>query len=698
LADPCVDDLKELEKADYSHPKLLCDIVMKGGITSGVTYPWAVCELAQRYRLRNVGGTSAGAIAAATAAAAEVGRANAPGSAKAGFPRLAGLPTRLSATTSGDKNSVLFNLFQPNDSTRRYFRILAASLGGSKKLDRKGSKKKPSRKLGKMLVAAVAGAPVAAAMGASVGLSLFVLLLWLAVAHENLDGDAVAVSAIALGLIAAVIVTVVGTAAVLLASLAKGAMRDLVGNGFGMCKGYIPAKKIERLDDPDQEQRDGRDEPKPLTTWLADELDALAAKQQSQAREPLTLGDLAKKGVNLKMFTTNLTEGTPYTLPFRTPGFYFDTAAFRQYFPERVVKHMEDSVKETLSDADRALIAAGRTSKPPLELLPLPDAENMPVIVVTRFSLSFPVLLSAVPLWRASFDAAGQPHPQQHWFSDGGITSNFPIHFFDSPLPRWPTFGINLGPAGSEPLDPNDQSKNIWTPKTNDEGSTPRWSGISSLPQFGQSILDTMQNWMDNAQTKVPGFRDRIVLIKHDKDEGGMNLNMPADFICNFARRGREAGKLLARRFAVVDPTNPEPLSWENHRWVRFRSVMPLVEDLMSKLARGYAWPPAPGPTKYPDLIAEPHTYAEWRKGSGQLGRVEELMPEVLQLATGWTRPKDPPPTDPEGFVPIEAILAQDPIDLKPYPAAPDEKFDPDKPFLCEQPRPRPTIRIVRDF
>src|SRR5207302_3380335 len=113
-ADPCATDLEALKQADYSRPKLLCDIVMKGGITSGVTYPWAVCELAQRYRLRNVGGTSAGAIAAATAAAAEVGRANAPGSADAGFPRLAGLPTRLSATTSGDKNSVLFNLFQPN--------------------------------------------------------------------------------------------------------------------------------------------------------------------------------------------------------------------------------------------------------------------------------------------------------------------------------------------------------------------------------------------------------------------------------------------------------------------------------------------------------------------------------------------------------------------------------------------------------
>jgi hypothetical protein len=40
-----------------------CDIVMKGGITSGVVYPLAALELAKDHRFRNIGGTSAGAIA-----------------------------------------------------------------------------------------------------------------------------------------------------------------------------------------------------------------------------------------------------------------------------------------------------------------------------------------------------------------------------------------------------------------------------------------------------------------------------------------------------------------------------------------------------------------------------------------------------------------------------------------------------------
>src|SRR5215212_3106990 len=51
-----------------------CDAIMKGGITSGIVYPYAILEIATRYRFRSVGGTSAGAIAAAFAAAAEYSR------------------------------------------------------------------------------------------------------------------------------------------------------------------------------------------------------------------------------------------------------------------------------------------------------------------------------------------------------------------------------------------------------------------------------------------------------------------------------------------------------------------------------------------------------------------------------------------------------------------------------------------------
>jgi hypothetical protein len=56
-----------------AQPERFCDLVMKGGFTSGVVYPLAACELARAFRLKNIGGTSAGAIAAAATAAAELG-------------------------------------------------------------------------------------------------------------------------------------------------------------------------------------------------------------------------------------------------------------------------------------------------------------------------------------------------------------------------------------------------------------------------------------------------------------------------------------------------------------------------------------------------------------------------------------------------------------------------------------------------
>src|SRR4051794_4974746 len=99
-----------LDPDAYANRSLTCDVIMKGGITSGVIYPVAVAELATRYRFRNIGGTSAGAIAAAAAAAAQ--HQDSP----AGFIELADLPDRL--------GSELASLFRPQRRCRRLFRLL----------------------------------------------------------------------------------------------------------------------------------------------------------------------------------------------------------------------------------------------------------------------------------------------------------------------------------------------------------------------------------------------------------------------------------------------------------------------------------------------------------------------------------------------------------------------------------------------
>src|ERR1700687_2942926 len=102
-----------------------CDLVMKGGITSGVVYPPAIYALAHKYRFKNIGGTSAGAIAAAVTAAAEFQRRTS--GSLAGFELLSGLPDAL-ADKEGSRKTKLLRLFQPDRPVRRLFRILIWSL------------------------------------------------------------------------------------------------------------------------------------------------------------------------------------------------------------------------------------------------------------------------------------------------------------------------------------------------------------------------------------------------------------------------------------------------------------------------------------------------------------------------------------------------------------------------------------------
>src|SRR5262249_3708967 len=89
-----------------------CDLVMKGGITSGVVYPMAILELSKNYHFRGIGGASAGAIAAAATAAAELGRA------RNGFTKLDRLCRDLAI------GGTLKGLFQAAPATRPLLDLL----------------------------------------------------------------------------------------------------------------------------------------------------------------------------------------------------------------------------------------------------------------------------------------------------------------------------------------------------------------------------------------------------------------------------------------------------------------------------------------------------------------------------------------------------------------------------------------------
>jgi hypothetical protein len=107
--------IDEFKSAPYLDAKQSCDFLMKGGVTSGIVYPMAICRLAKDFRFRNIGGTSAGALAAALAAAAEYSRQI--GKSANGFQMLADIPQFLGT----GKN--LVNLFQPRSSTAPLFGV-----------------------------------------------------------------------------------------------------------------------------------------------------------------------------------------------------------------------------------------------------------------------------------------------------------------------------------------------------------------------------------------------------------------------------------------------------------------------------------------------------------------------------------------------------------------------------------------------
>jgi hypothetical protein len=161
--------------------------------------------------------------------------------------------------------------------------------------------------------------------------------------------------------------------------------------------------------------------------------------------------------------------------------------------------------------------------------------------------------------------------------SDGGIGSNFPIHFFDAWLPTRPTFGLNLVPIESEPVE---------EPHIAGHPLRRRRTEILTTMTFGRQILDTMQNWRDTMQAELPGFSDRIETIELEPGEGGMNLGMRHDTIERLAEKGYEAGRRLADNF-----------DWDRHLFWRYVYLMRLLQENLNTSAQPDGSDDKPGVT-----------------------------------------------------------------------------------------------------
>jgi predicted acylesterase/phospholipase RssA len=549
---------------------------MKGGITSGIVYPKAVSRLALEYRFRSIGGTSAGAIAAAATAAAEYGRLHRTGTS---FGELENLPEALAKEAAPGAGSRLFHLFQPQAKTARLFRTLTAGLRGE-------------RGLGGFVSAALRNYALRGVLGAALVLLLPALL--------GVSGF--------LGWLPWILLALVGAGAGIAQALVHDLREKLPANYYGLSTGM-----------------GGSDA---LTPWLHGLLQRLSGKP---SREPLTFGDLwgpdpVRREIDLQMMTTCLTRGRPYRLPFAEHEerlFYFRRKDLDDLFPRDVVDLMVAHGRPQSSRRDDG------------ELLPMPLGRDLPVVVATRMSLSFPLLVSAVPLQAIDYTRPErEPKPEPCWFSDGGIASNFPVHFFDAPLPGWPTFAINLRYFEETP------AKRVVMPQRNQDELADSFHRFEKrgLVGFLRAVFDAMQNWQDNAQAKLPGFRDRIAHVCLGPDEGGLNLDMPEAKVREIADSGTHAGLLLARRFK---PGSRAKLNWDNHRWVRFRSMMASLEEMLEKLGPRLApdfEPPQPGDENYAALLAratdELPSYA-W-DSRAQRDEALRAVKHLVRIAAAW--------------------------------------------------------------
>lgn len=521
-------------------PPTECDLVMKGGITSGIVYPAAVYELAKHFRFRSIGGASAGAIAAGLTAAAEFARQT--GNPES-FTQLADEATQLVAPVEGYPTR-LASLFQPDDTTRPLMALVQGILSPLRAS--KLPAKSPLWWLRLVWITAVSlgrSFPAAALTGI-VGLSLLTVVPLFTVSRpDNLLAWTVWV--LVIGLTALVGCNLGGLGGAILALV-----RTVPDNQFGLCSGK-----------------------RGLTPWLHQTLQRLAGLPDDN---PLTFGMLDTAKISLRIITTQLNRGVPETLPFFVSHrLIFSEKEFAALFPPEVVAYLKASPK---ADAKTPL---------PEGYFYLPEPENLPVVLAVRLSLSFPILISAVRLYeiqhqaKQRYDKENEPLTPESllevWYSDGGLTSNFPIHFFDAWLPSRPTFGINLGSmtepkqgsvAAVKPPTPSSVAVNLPFPN---QYLRPPWRPVRGLGGFLGTLFFTAKDHHDTQQTTLPSYRERIVEVRLTSDEGGLNLYMPHDVVMRVQEKGKRAGELLVERYH-------DDNGFDHHRWTRLRTLMAQLE------------------------------------------------------------------------------------------------------------------------
>jgi predicted acylesterase/phospholipase RssA len=584
------------------------DLVMTGGVASGVVYPWAVLELARHFRFRNIGGTSVGAMAAVLAAAAEYGRRH--GHAQA-FEALRLLPRALAErpphTRGQTRRTRMLSLFQPAPAGRRLFELVVAGIDAVYgNAVREGPLPAPWRRALGFAAEAVRAYGLKPALWmlpvAALAVLVFVVMGWACPCSTTrvlvgLAGGLAAAGLTLLGGLGLILVWLLGRVALDL-------RRGVVDNDLGLCRGSST-------------ETDERGQPLPaLVDWLHEAVQASAGLRPDDApltferlwHAPLTPGgpgpergidgevSLQDRSIHLEMISSHVSHGRPRRLPLRDRDarLFFDPAEWRPFFPKVVMDALEVASEpyRPRSPAD----PPADTSTAALRELP---GGRMPIVVAARLSLSFPILFSAPPVWSIDYEGpdAAKRLLRRGRMSDGGLCANFPIEFFDVGWPPWPTFGIWL-----ESQSPYWPGQRIWRPKFLGQGRGDRFQHFEGEPEltserrrarvppaslgalfgFLGACLGTAKDWRDRSQLRRPDTRTRVVRVQLAPKESALNIAMPAAQIMDMARKqGTQAGLDLVAAYVPQPGPGAQPDAWSEHLWARLCGLVAGLEYLL---------------------------------------------------------------------------------------------------------------------
>jgi predicted acylesterase/phospholipase RssA len=619
---------------------LECDLILKGGVTSGVLYPPAVLRLAGAFRFRSIGGASAGAIGAALAAAAEFGRQAFPDHERppgAGLEGLAELCEELS------RPGFTMARLKPLDG----FRSLVQALFLFNRLSTSRTAKKSGfvhalRTLLAATVALLAVAPLASLLGGV----LFGLLGTPLAREAERTVPALFVPVV---LLSSAIGVIVAAGAAMLLRL--GGLAPSGAAGYGMCTGSAGARADFR--NPVELE---------LTDWLHYWINRLAGKKPGAA--PLTFSELERHGIKLRLMSTNLSLSQAFVLPLErgSRSFFFRSEDMKRIFPPAV--HAALDAFGRRNPTDKLIFPEG------VEFLRFPFGDELPIVVGARLSLSFPVLLTSVRVHSfapRSYDKARRNEPvdpetdlEDHWFSDGGITSNFPIHLFDTWFPTRPTFGITLYDSPVSRVlaqrESNQTREAVVLPRPRDfDLARPPRTAISGTGDFLRAVFNAAQSHRDVAQSGLPSYRERIVQVFLDSSEGGLNLAMDRKTILGIQHKGTLAADELLARFRSGSALSGH---YREHVWVRTLTLLSQLEKHFAEIRKS-----VPGASWKDEVLADYAALLDeqmnarpvWYRKQSARWNAEALrrVRALLELVDAWDSSESPcfsaEPPRPEG-------------------------------------------------